>query len=65
MKATCPNDPDHKQFITVAHVSQDWLVDTHGDFIEFAGTDGEVVAGPDPGNTWTCADCGAEADVED
>ena len=65
MKATCPNDPKHKQFVTVAVVQEDWLVDEHGDFIEVHhGSECHVSHGPDPANTWNCADCGAEALVE-
>jgi len=67
MKATCPFDPKHKKFVTVAHVAQDWVVDEHGEFIEvdayFGG--GETTHKPDPGNTWTCWECGSEAIVEE
>lgn len=61
--ATCPNDPQHKRFITVAHVAEDWIVDEHGDFVEVLAST-ETVARPDPDNTWTCAICGADAKVE-
>ena len=60
--ATCPKDPEHKRFATVAHVSEDWIVDEHGQFIEVCTT-GEVVAAPRRGNIWTCIKCGAEATV--
>jgi hypothetical protein len=62
MKAQCPKDPTHKEFITTAHVMEDWKVDEHGNFIEqleCLQTD----HGPDPDNNWTCAICGAEAEV--
>lgn len=62
MKATCPKDPSHKRFITVAHVAEDWLVDDYGNWIETIETT-DIVAKPDPGNTWTCQACGAEAKV--
>lgn len=64
MRATCPNDPTHETFVTVAHVSEDWLVDRNGSFIESCGTL-ETVADPDPGNLWTCRTCGAEANVSE
>lgn len=66
MKATCPNNKNHKRFITVAHVSQDWVVDERGNFIEVFDENEclETVAEPDPDNTWTCKECGAEATVE-
>jgi len=65
MKATCPKDPNHNRFVTVAHVTEDWIVDEAGNFIELAGKGGEseVVHGPNPGNTWECAECGAQATV--
>jgi len=62
MKAICPKNPDHKTFITVAHVSEDWKVDEHGEFLEKVG-DVQVDAGPDTDNNWSCATCGAEAEV--
>ena len=63
MLATCPNNPTHKRFITVAHVSQDWVVNEHGDFLEQSGSDLETVASPNIGNTWTCKECGTTANV--
>tara|TARA_R110002153_G_scaffold28881_1_gene88851 strand:+ start:560 stop:754 length:195 start_codon:yes stop_codon:yes gene_type:complete len=62
MKATCPNGCKSKKFITVAHVAEDWLVDEEGDFIDRIASQ-EVVADPDPGNTWQCDECGEEATV--
>ena len=64
MKAICTNNSDHDQFITVAHVSQEWVVDREGNFIEQYGCEGETVAKPDRGNEWTCKICGSEATVE-
>ena len=62
LTAECPKDPKHQEFITVAHISEDWVVDEHGNFIEVFET-GEIVSKPQPGNTWTCKACGAEAVV--
>jgi hypothetical protein len=64
MKARCPNNKDHKEFITVAHVMQDWKVDEHGEFIAVVEECSQVSFKPDSGNIWTCAICGAEAIVE-
>lgn len=61
---SCPNNNTHKHFITTTLVCQDWLVDSSGNFIEVAEDCTEVFKGPDTGNEWACADCGAEA-VED
>lgn len=63
-KARCPTSPEHKRFITVVHVTEDWIVDETGEFLEVADVAGEVVHGPDRGNTWACTACGREAIVE-
>jgi len=64
MKATCPNDSGHDHFITVVHVTEDWVVDARGDFIQvWEGSTSEIVHRPSPYNTWECVVCGAEAKV--
>jgi len=65
MKAICPSNKDHKEFVTVAHVSQNWLVDEEGNFIEVRNECNKIVAGPNSGNTWICVECGSEAKVSD
>lgn len=63
MKAICPNDPNHTEFETTAHVMELWKVDSEGNFIETLETlqtDHE----PSPDNDWACAICGATAKVE-
>lgn len=62
--AICPNNKKHKRFITVAHVSQDWIVDEKGNWLETVDECLETVANPCPDNIWTCKECGAEAIVE-
>lgn len=58
----CPKDNTHGRFIATAHVTEDWVVDGDGDFIELATTPpGEVVHRPDEDDIWTCAICGTEA----
>lgn len=64
MKATCPNNHEHKEFLTVAHVTQDWKVDENGQFLEEIETL-ETTYGPNVNNIWSCAICGAEATVID
>lgn len=64
MKAVCPKNPNHKRFITVAHITQDWKVDEEGHFIEVAEDCLEVTHGPDEDNSWSCDICGAEAIVK-
>ena len=62
MTACCPTDAAHKRFVTVAHVSQDWVVDERGNFLDSVGG-GETVAAPQPENTLTCQECGAQAEI--
>jgi hypothetical protein len=67
MKATCPKDSSHNRFVTVVHMTEDWVVNEHGEFQKVANSDGEIVAGPNRDNTWACQDCGdgTEAIVTD
>lgn len=64
MKAVCPNNKEHKEFITSAHVMQDWKVDEQGNFLAVTDESVQTSHGPNPDNTWTCVACGAEAKVE-
>ena len=63
MKAVCPKDSTHNRFVTVAHVTQDWVVDAAGNFIDSIGGANDVIQGPTVGNIWTCNTCGMEAKV--
>lgn len=68
-KHICPNGcckkPGSKKlFVTVAHVAQDWLVDSYGNFVRCLDT-AETTHEPDDGNIWTCYECGAEATIEE
>ena len=65
MKATCPNDPEHKRFEVSAHVVQDWIVDSCGNFVEEMNACTAIIHSPDENDIWTCHDCGTEAIVED
>lgn len=62
MLAVCPDNPEHKQFGTVVHQTHDWMVDETGELLNDLGLL-EVTHGPNPGNTWTCMECGAAAVV--
>jgi len=66
MKAICPKNPKHNEFVTTAHVMQEWIVDEGGRFIRvFGGAEClEVTAPPDPDNVWNCKECWAEAKIE-
>ena len=61
VKAACPNDKEHKLFITTAHVLQEWVVDENANFHSVANECIETVHGPHMENSWTCKICGAEA----
>ena len=60
--ARCQNNPEHKRFITVATVLQEWEVDETGEFRDERVGCLEISHGPDSGNTWTCADCADNGD---
>lgn len=62
-KHVCPNNPDHQEFLTVVTVGQEWKVDPYGDFIELTDDCTQIAAGPDDGNIWECAICGADAEI--
>lgn len=64
MRATCPNNKDHKKFITSAIVIEDWVVDENGNFSELGG-ESQVMKAPSIYNDWICADCGERALIQD
>lgn len=55
----CPKCGCEKFYVT-AHVTQDWIVNERGDFIEVIEDCVEVTHFPDDIDFWTCADCGYE-----
>jgi hypothetical protein len=57
MRAECPNNKEHKEFITTAHVMQEWKVDEEGRFIEVIDNALQVTHGVNKDNTWECAIC--------
>lgn len=64
MIARCPQNPEHKRFVTVATVVEEWIVDEHGHFLdEFEGGETQTLHGPDVDNNWMCAECGTRAEV--
>lgn len=62
MKAICPKNPNHKKFITTAHVMEEWVVDSKGNWVETRQSL-QVDHGPNPDNEWNCAVCGEKAEV--
>ncbi|QST02384.1 hypothetical protein IMZ31_23325 (plasmid) [Pontibacillus sp. ALD_SL1] len=65
MRAICPNHKNHKRFVTVVQITQEWIVDEIGDFIEVSHECLETKHGPRERNTWTCCECGTEAVVQE
>lgn len=53
----CPKCGCNK-FYTMAHVSEEWLVDENGKYIETTVPHIEVIRKPDNNDTWVCMKCG-------
>ena len=51
-----------KEFYVSAHVVQDWLVDTNGDYLSTVEECATVAHFPDDDDIWQCADCGYDAE---
>lgn len=60
MKAVCPNDRSHNQFITFVQANVDWVVNQYGEFIHELDIV-EYIDGPKKENIWTCNICGSQA----
>ena len=56
----CPNMCD-ANFITTAHVMQDWEVNSYGDYVKTINDCLQVTHKPDDDNIWSCSKCSAEA----
>lgn len=56
----CPNCGSEEFFVT-AHVTQDWLVDKDGEFMQVENECVEVTHQPKDDDIWQCADCGYNA----
>ncbi|KKM00326.1 hypothetical protein LCGC14_1805520 [marine sediment metagenome] len=65
MIIVCPNNPDHKRFNVTAHVSEEWIVDEEGTFIDVAqgSSGGEILHKPDLEDYYVCLECITEAKV--
>lgn len=62
---TCQKGPSHKTFSVMAHVTEEWIVDQHGEFIERGSVDvGDVTHRPSVGSSdfhFVCEQCGETA----
>ena len=47
-----------KEFLVTAHVTQDWKVDTYGNYLETAEECVQVTHAPDDTDLWECVRCG-------
>lgn len=56
----CPNCGSEEFFVT-AHVTQDWLVNSKGDFMQVENECVEITHQPTDIDLWECADCGYDA----
>ena len=65
IQATCPKNPHHQNFLTTAHVMQEWCVGEDGQFLTVRKQCLQVTHGPDVDNIWVCADCGCVAEVKE
>lgn len=55
----------NKEFEVTAHVTQEWRVDSEGDFIACVEECVEVTHTPNDEDIWTCAQCGYDAAGEE
>lgn len=53
----CPRC-QHDAFIATAHVTQDWLVDEEGEFLQCMNDCVETTHAPDDQDIWACSKCG-------
>jgi hypothetical protein len=64
MNLTCKKNPAHTKFTATAHVTEDWVVDVQGNFIEVSPYNrSEVTHEPSVGDSFNCFECGAEAEA--
>ncbi len=61
MKVVCPNDANHKRFSVTAHITEEWIVDENGEFLDVTGNSGEVTHRPGKDDCFTCIECFALA----
>lgn len=57
----CPKNPTHRKFGATAHVTQDWIIDEDGYFLECVQECVEVTHAPDKEDIVICSVCGVEA----
>jgi hypothetical protein len=63
MKAECPNNKLHSNFLASATVQEDWIVDGNGNVLAKLGQSAVIVEPSQLPDSWKCADCGNAATV--
>lgn len=63
-RAVCPNDSEHSRFFAGATVRETWVVDECGKYIMGTAVGVEVLSRPNLDDSWTCTECGVEAELE-
>ena len=61
MTAVCPRSPSHTRFSSTAVVSEVWVVDQKGHWVETLPGESQVMHEPTTENPWICLDCGETA----
>ena len=51
-----------KKFYVTAHVTQEWIVDTNGDYLKTSEECIEVTHFPKNDDMWKCCECGRDAE---
>lgn len=64
MKLSCKNCGGKDGFVSTAHITEEWLCDEDGHFVEVMPTDNEVTHEPDEYDLWTCHGCGDDVKPE-
>ena len=64
MELACPKCGS-KKFTVVAHVTEEWITDEKGNFLEVHQSCIDVIHKPDKDDCWLCAECGNEAIVRE
>ena len=61
MYIQCITDPKHDQFSVIAHIAQEWLVGSDGQFVEVLTDCTDTIHKPDLHDRYLCRICGQEA----
>lgn len=57
----CPNNPEHRTFVTTVVTCQAWVVDENGDWLETLDDCVDYIP-PCAETVWECVECGSKAE---